>query len=481
MNRLLAGAAERLGGRAHARVILTLACVFGLDSADKGAVGAMNLKLQRAFNIGQTEIGLLVTASSLVMAIATLPYGWLIDRVSRTHLLSIVIVLWGVAMAITASATSFVYLIAARAALGLVIAAATPAVASLVGDFFDPAQRGKIYGYILSGELLGAGLGYLMAGELADISWRAGFCSLAVVAFLLAWFVKRLPDPPRGGSGRLHRGQKRIEESFQAKSGGHRQSTVDSGSRRIRQRVKESGVQPDEKLVPKEGPETKSMWWAVRYVLKIKSNVVLIVASALGYFMFSGVRVFGLEYIEERYAIGHTTALLVLGGVSVGMLAGVLIGGRLGDRLIDRGHLNGRVIVAITSYFLAGIFFIPGVIPSSLALAFVPLFLGFLALGTVNPPVDAARLDIMHPRLWGRAESVRMTFRLIGEGISPLLFGYLAGQVFGGGKTGLEDTFLIMLIPLFAGGLIALMALRTYPRDVATAEAYSRRTIGRED
>jgi hypothetical protein len=42
--------------------------------------------------------------------------------------------------------------------------------------------------------------------------------------------------------------------------------------------------------------------------------------------------------------------------------------------------------------------------------------------------------------------------------------------------TGLEYTFLLFLIPLLLAGLLALIALRTYPRDVATAVASVRET-----
>jgi hypothetical protein len=35
-----------------------------------------------------------------------------------------------------------------RSALGLTTAVASPAVASLVGDFFASDQRGKVYSYI---------------------------------------------------------------------------------------------------------------------------------------------------------------------------------------------------------------------------------------------------------------------------------------------------------------------------------------------
>jgi hypothetical protein len=39
------------------------------------------------------------------------------------------------------------------------------------------------------------------------------------------------------------------------------------------------------------------------------------------------------------------------------------------------------------------------------------------------------------------------------------------------GPAGLEYTFLVFLVPLLTAGLLALPALRFYPRDVATAIA----------
>jgi hypothetical protein len=115
-----------------------------------------------------------------------------------------------------------------------------------------------------------------------------------------------------------------------------------------------------------------------------------------------------------------------------------------------------------------------------LAIGVVPFVMGAVALGAMNPPLDAARLDIMHPHMWGRAESARMFVRRIGEGVAPVLFGYVAGVLFDGSGEALRDTFLIMLAPLFGSGLISLLAIRTYPRDVATADAYAERTSRRD-
>jgi predicted MFS family arabinose efflux permease len=55
----------------------------------------------------------------------------------------------------------------------------------------------------LTGELLGAGVGFFITGDLPAISWRAAFLILAFPAFALAWQVHLLPEPARGGATSL--------------------------------------------------------------------------------------------------------------------------------------------------------------------------------------------------------------------------------------------------------------------------------------
>jgi MFS family permease len=69
-------------------------------------------------------------------------------------------------------------------------------------------------------------------------------------------------------------------------------------------------------------------------------------------------------------------------------------------------------------------------------------------LAAQNPPLDAARLDIMPPLLWGRAEAVRTLLRSLAIALAPLLFGAVSDYVFGGGRSGLQWTFAIMILPL---------------------------------
>jgi hypothetical protein len=78
---------------------------------------------------------------------------------------------------------------------------------------------------------------------------------------------------------------------------------------------------------------------------------------------------------------------------------------------------------------------------------------------------------VMVPLLWGRAEGVRTLLRTLAMALAPLLFGALSDHVFGGGREGLQRTFLVMLIPLSGSAFLLFRGLRTYPRDVATAAA----------
>src|SRR5207248_8876422 len=96
-----AGAAAltaKLGGGERTRVILVLASVLALASADAATVGASAIQLRHDLHINNTDVGLLVTVTSLVAAAASLPFGVLADRVRRTRLLGGAIVLWGAAM-----------------------------------------------------------------------------------------------------------------------------------------------------------------------------------------------------------------------------------------------------------------------------------------------------------------------------------------------------------------------------------------------
>jgi predicted MFS family arabinose efflux permease len=457
-----------LGGRERTRVIVVLACVLGLSAADVSTVGASATELRHGLHISNTDIGLLVATTSLVAAVASLPFGVLADRLRRTTVLAIAIVLWAVAMIWSASVSTFHDLLVARLFLGGVTAAAGPMIASLVGDYFGGWERGRIYGYILTGELLGAGFGFAVTGDIATVSWRAAFVILAIPALVLSVFVARLPEPRRGGRGILeHESEERPHDAGE--------TPHETDAQRL---ARDRGLEPDPDLVLQDDPRRMNIVAATRYVLRIRTNIVLIAASALGYYFLAGVQTFGTEFAKEQYGIGQALANVLLLVIGLGAVVGVLAGGALGDRLLRRGRLNGRIYVAIGAAVLTPVLFAPALFTRSAGSA-VPYLMGaVLVLSAQNPPLDAARLDIMPPLLWGRAEAVRTLLRSLAQALAPLLFGAVSDHVFGGGRNGLQWTFAVMLVPLAASAYLLFTGRQSYPVDVATAAASSRSRDG---
>jgi predicted MFS family arabinose efflux permease len=278
---------------------------------------------------------------------------------------------------------------------------------------------------------------------------------------VLAWLIFRLPEPARGGRDALAHPRAPAPAEDE-----------DSHQPTEAQRLAhERGLEPDPELVLRRDPRRMGLFEAARYVLRIRTNVVLILASACGYYFLAGVQTFGIEFTTHQYGIDQALANVLLLVVGVGAIAGVLAGGTIGDLLLRRGYLNGRILVSAIAATATVILFIPAIFSHS-ALAAVPyLVAAAFTLSAQNPPLDAARLDIMVPLLWGRAEGVRTLLRTLAQALAPLLFGAVSDYVFGGGRSGLQWTFAVMLVPLGASAYFLFRGLRTYPRDVATAAA----------
>jgi MFS family permease len=463
------------GGPARTRVILVLGGVLALSSADTATVGASATSLRHALHISNADIGLLVGVNAVVAAIASIPFGVLADRVRRTTTLGLSIVLWGGCMVWSATAQSFGGLMLTRLALGIATASAGPVVASMLGDWFAGAERGQIWSYVLTGELLGAGVGFAVTGDISALSWRASFVILAIPAFVIAWAVLKLPEPVRGGAGAIPPGALHIPTA--ATTGPVYGEDADAEAELEEtdaQRVsRERGIAPDEENVLRADPRRMSLIAATRYVLSIRTNVIMIVASSCCYFYLAGIQTFGTELVHQQYGLNQALANLLMLALGAGAVIGVLVGGRIGDGLLRRGVLNGRLIVAGITSGIAAIAFIPALLTHHSTRALPYLVIAAFGLSAQNPPLNAARLDIVVPSLWGRAEGIRTFLRTAAQALAPVLFGAMS-DVLGSGHSGLRWTFVVMLIPLVAASILVFRAMASYPRDVATAAAATR-------
>lgn len=491
--------ADKVGGTARLKVVLLLGAVLGVSTADTGAVSAVAPQLESALRIGNVEIGLLVTVSALAGAAGMLPTGWITDRGNRMHLVTVAVTCWGAAEIVSALAPDYTFLLFVRLALGVLSAVSGPTIASLTGDFFPARERSKIFGYILTGELVGAGFGILIAGLVTSVSsWRFGFGVLALPSFLVAWSIHHwLVEPARGGQSHLERGAETIVSAEDVADGvvpdtpepeePDDESVLDREDVAVQEQVKQMDIDPEDGVVAERDPMELGWWESFCYVLRVRTNRELIVASALGYFFLTGVETFALIFIKEHFGIGQGLATLVVLAVGLASVVGTVTGGRLTDALLRRGHIEVRVLIPAAAFAIAVLAFIPATVVTTLIVA-VPLFMvvGFCVTAP-NPGLDAARLDVMPTRMWGRAEAVRSFLRSILQAFAPLVFG-LVSTVFGATSigfgsssgigthakappvhTGLEQTFLIMASALAVAAYFSWRACHPYLVDVAAA------------
>jgi predicted MFS family arabinose efflux permease len=435
--------------------VVALAAVLALDGADRTALGALAPALMAEFSVGNAAIGLLASAFAIVGAIAIVPIGILTDRARRITILVVCIGIWCLAMGLAAAAWSFALLFLARVTLGVLTAAGGPPITSVIGDLVPADVRGRVLGWVKSGELVGAGAGFLVAGVVVWLtSWRGVFAVLALLGVAVAVLVARVPEPRRGGENDLP---------------GEEPRDVDAPSQ-LRDLVEEQQVEADEDLILEGDQSELAIKPAMQYVFKVKTVVLIIAASALGDVFFTALQVFGVLFLVAQFGISASEASILIPLVGVGGFVGVLAGGRLGDGLIGRGVLTGRIRLGAWSYLVASVLLVPVFLASSLlvALPFLVLAGGFLTAPIA--PLEAARLDVIHPQLRGRSESARMVARVAAQAAAPLLFGVMSGTLGSSAAEGLQLAFLLLLPLLAASSVCLMLAARHYPSEVAAVE-----------
>jgi EmrB/QacA subfamily drug resistance transporter len=135
-------------------------------------------------------------AYSLVLAAVMLPAGLLGDRLGRKKVLLAALVLFGVASAACAYATSTGELIAARAVLGVGAAAIFPLSLAVIPVLFGPEERQRAVALVASATFISFPIGPIVGGYLLDHFWWGSvfLINVPVVILALIAVVTLLPE-----------------------------------------------------------------------------------------------------------------------------------------------------------------------------------------------------------------------------------------------------------------------------------------------
>ncbi|QXI30924.1 MFS transporter [Pseudomonas vanderleydeniana] len=179
------------GLRHFQTVTLILLVVAGLlNNLDRSALSIANPLVSHDLQITPSQMGLLLSAFSLVYALSQLPVGLALDRLGARLVLGCGLIVWSLAQAFCGLANSFSQMLIGRAVLGVGEAPHYPASAKAVSEWFDKDRRGGATGvFLLAGTVAPAIAPPLLTNLMLAIGWREMFILLGATGVLvgIAW------------------------------------------------------------------------------------------------------------------------------------------------------------------------------------------------------------------------------------------------------------------------------------------------------
>ena len=182
-------------------VLVLLMTTYMFSYMDRQILSILIEDVGAEFALNDTQRGLLMgLAFALFYAGLGVPVAWLADRTNRRNIISVAVTVWSLATALCAATTGFWSLFAARIGVGIGEAGGAPPAHSILGDYFRKSELTRALSVYSLGPSLGAVLGLMGGGILADqFGWRNTFLIIGLPGVLLGLLVYfTIREPVRG-------------------------------------------------------------------------------------------------------------------------------------------------------------------------------------------------------------------------------------------------------------------------------------------
>jgi MFS family permease len=186
-----------MSGAAYALAVLF--AINLMNFFDRQILGAVGEQIRREWGLGDTALGALGTAFTLLYAFVGVPFGRLADRATRKYILAGGVFLWSLLTAASGLARNFWQLFVVRLGVGVGEASCAPAAISLIGDLYRTQHRARATSVFMLGLPIGLGLSNLIGGTVAQRwGWRTALFIAAAPGLLCALAALFISEPKRG-------------------------------------------------------------------------------------------------------------------------------------------------------------------------------------------------------------------------------------------------------------------------------------------
>ena len=193
----MAPRAQRIPGRRWTIGVL-LGVGILINYFDRINISVAAPQLQKEFGLSPEELGLLFSAFFWSYSLLQVPGGMVLDRFGVTRVGRWGAFLWSVGSAITAIASGFAGIFAARVLLGVAEAPAFPASQKATGYWFPRNERARSTAIFDSAAKFSNVIGVpIVAFAIVELGWRWGFGITAILSlgyFVAYWAIYRDPS-----------------------------------------------------------------------------------------------------------------------------------------------------------------------------------------------------------------------------------------------------------------------------------------------
>jgi len=392
-----------------------------LNYLDRYILAGVMEKVQKQFDLTDTEGGTLATTFMLVYMCASPLGGYLGDRLPRKWLIAGAVMLWSLATIGSGLATGFAMLVVARGLTGVGEAGYGTIAPSFISDLFRKERRSRMLSIFYTAMPLGAAAGFIIGGYIGErFSWQAAFFVGGAPGIALAVLSLFLPQPRRGGMD--------------------------------------------------EGPTVAPVPFAQGFKALLGNARFWFTTAGLTLMTFGigGLSNWMPKFLSSERGFTGGDAGFYLGASTVlGGLLGTIAGGFVGDRM-DRKRPGGGVLLSAIGLVVAAPLMFLCVMIDGRALLFIGLFLAQFFIFLNNGPLNAAIVNSVPPHLRAFAFGIStLTLHLFGDAASPVVIGWISDH------SSLGTAIKLNAIPVLAGGLVLFVGLKHFAhRPPPVAEAH---------
>jgi len=387
----------------QARLLAVLSLINFVNFADRQVLNPLVPLLRQHFGVTDAQLGSLQWVLLVVLALASIPSGFLADRFNEPKIISAGVLFWSIAAIASGLAPTFTFLFVARGLVGIGEAAYAPAAQSLISDSFSKENRALAQSIFAAGMILGGVSGLALGGIMGDRhGWQHAFIIVGLLGVIPGLTALHLKEPQR---------------------------------------------RPRSEVVP------------VMQLLRIPAFVAMIVAGICITFSSVSFVTWGIDYAKNYKNFSTKEASLSLAIIALfSSVLGAISAGYIADRL-QKKLVYGRVLVIACAFLAAAPFLLLAIQADEKWMVLAGFFVSMFFMSWYHGPTTAVLHDLTPQRAHATAIGVYMFSTQLLGALGPLLIGKISD--ISDLQIGLQAATAVMVF----GALLLLLVIYFIRRD----------------